>query len=625
MTPTKFISQKTFLSLLIFFILSFTYIFSEESLAATFNVPGDFATIQEAIDDAGTVNGDIINIAAGTHVEDRVHITKELIIQGQGIGATILDPSSISPNVVQLYVDANNVTIQDMTIQNASQAIRFEIFGGTIDNTDIIRVSMLNNTSRGIEIHSNTTVTNLLVDECNFENTNIGFRVSSTGHLDGADFDNSTYTSNVIAIYVANDGNTSTMSNVRIRENTFTDHTAGQGTAIFLEEAQNTRIQDNMFVDNRRDIQLFKWYQPSIPMSDVIIRRNTMIGTTNAVFAIFNADNGGQTVFDNIRFVRNNAMTDDASAVFAGAHRTGPPSLGGTGWDTVRIRNNCFTGITTAGNGVRFFLPSGITPNQALGGAVLDVIRNWWGTNDLPTITSLMEVPAITDFEPFSNTNICDPNFFALQPLTPSYPGTINTMSITGGIPNGDVMFGYGFNEGILDTEAICEDSELDIADFTELATVTGNDAGNSTFSIFVPFGFLNVSVLIQSLDLTTCVESDLNYETIVETGTRIMHLPVNPGTAGSANILSASAAFPNGNVAYLYGFNEQTVAADNICPGLQAGILDPILLTVMTADQGGNSSILVRVPAGFAGVTVKLQVVDLTTCSPSNVVTETF
>lgn len=157
-------------------VLGFTYLSTSNVFAATFNVPGDFATIQEAIDDPGTVNGDTINVAAGTHIEAAIHITKELIIQGQGIGVTILDPSSLALGFsVVLYPEANNITIQDMTIQNADQAIRFEMNGGTIDGTDILRVSMEGNTSRAIEIHNNTTVTTLFIDECNFDNTVMAF------------------------------------------------------------------------------------------------------------------------------------------------------------------------------------------------------------------------------------------------------------------------------------------------------------------------------------------------------------------------------------------------------------------------------------------------------------------
>ena len=614
-------SVSLFLGLFAFFFLIQTGV----SKAATFNVPGDFATIQEAIDDAGTVNGDIINVLAGTHIEAFIHITKELTIQGQGIGVTILDPSSLGGTQVVLYPDANNVTIQDMTIQNASQAIRFEINGGTIDNTDILRVSMLNNTSRGIEVHNNTTVTNLLVDLSNFENTNHGLRLSSSGHLDGVTFQNSTFTNNVIGIYVANDGGTSTMANMLVTDCTFSNHTTGQGTAIFLEEAQDTRIQDSMFSNNRRDVQLFKWYQPSVQMSNLDIVDNTMIGTTNAVFAIFNADNGGQTVFNDIRFLGNNAMTNDASAVFAGAHSSGPPSAGGAGWNTVRVRNNCFTGITTAGNGVRFFLPAGITPDQALGGAVLNAVNNWWGTTDLATITALMEVPAITDFQPFRNNDICAAAFFVLQPLQQSFPGQANTLNITGGIPNGDVKFVYGFTEGISDTSSICEDSELDIEEFFELATVTGDASGNASLDVFVPDELVDQTVLVQALDMTTCVESVLNAETFTEAGTGIMHLPIVPGQAGVLNTLSADQATPSGGVMFIWGFTQQTVTANNICPGLQAGILNPRILNAITADEFGDALLNVNVPSSLAGVSVVVQAVDLVTCTASNVVSETF
>jgi hypothetical protein len=70
--------------------------------------------------------------------------------------------------------------------------------GGTIDNTMLYRLSLLNNSSRGIQVHNQTTVTNLLVEECNFENTNIGLRVSSSGHLEGVKFLKSDFLSAVI-------------------------------------------------------------------------------------------------------------------------------------------------------------------------------------------------------------------------------------------------------------------------------------------------------------------------------------------------------------------------------------------------------------------------------------------
>lgn len=506
--------SKIFISFLFIFVLVFGLVKSEEASSATFNVPGDFATIQEAIDSSGTMNGDTINIAAGTHVESFVRITKELIIQGQGIGNTILDPSSIDGVQVVLFPDVDNVIIRDLTIQNAFQAIRFDIAGGTIDNTDIIRVEMLDNESRGIEIHNETTVTNLFVDLCNFENTNHGLRISSSGRLIGADIQDSTFTSNDIGFYLANEGGTSTMSNVLIRRNVFTDHTrshGSQGAAIYFEEGQGVRIRNNDFVDNRRDVQILKWYQPSIPVSNVIVSNNRMTGTFDAVFSIFNNDRGGPTTFSNVRFVRNEADTNDGSAVFAGAYSSaGGP---GTGWNAVRVRNNCFTGITTPGNGVRYFV-SGGNPLDPLD-ATLDVVNNWWGTANAADITALMQVPdlSVNDYMPFRTTNICAT--VSNAPVVPGTAGVTNHFSITGATPNGDVAIIWG------DTELpnnvahnICTKLVTGIQDPEILGMDTADGSGNATVSAHVDEEFAGVTRKFQSVDMATCTSGDVMEET---------------------------------------------------------------------------------------------------------------
>lgn len=65
---------------------------TEASLAADSSVPTDFATIQAAIDDVGTVAGDTITVEAGTHIETNVQITKSVTILGTGIGSTTITP-----------------------------------------------------------------------------------------------------------------------------------------------------------------------------------------------------------------------------------------------------------------------------------------------------------------------------------------------------------------------------------------------------------------------------------------------------------------------------------------------------------------------------------------------------
>ena len=384
---------------------AFLALLASTAWAGDSTVPTDFATIQAAVDDAGTVNGDTITVLASASplAEDTIHITKSITLAGEGIGSTILLPAG---GAIGIYVDADDVTIRDLTILGGSQGMRFEKASGTISGTTLERVRFFNQTQRGIEIHNATTVSNLLVDDCEFEVTDeSGLRVASSGHVDGAEFRDTHFLNNDIGIYHANDGGTSTFKNVLITGCTFEGHVFSQGTSIFLEEAQDVTIEDNLFLNNRRDIQIFKWYQAGVEVSNVLIRNNTMTGTDNAVLAIFNAEHSsGQTTFNGVTFENNVCDTADGSAVYAGGHAG--VSAGGLGWDTVVVRCNDFLGITSAGNGVRFFNP-GVPATEVLGGTqTIDVSGNWWGSSDLVTVSALMADPDVIEFEPY----LCQPS-----------------------------------------------------------------------------------------------------------------------------------------------------------------------------------------------------------------------
>lgn len=354
-------------------------------------------SIQAAIDAADP--GDTINVAAGTYSESSIHVDKSVTISGAGMGSAVVDPAGATG----FYIDADNVTMQDLTIQNGSMGLRFEMAAGTITGTTLERVEFLNNTARGIEIHNATTVADLVVSECRFESVGeVGLRVSSSGHIDGAQFLDSTFLNNDIGIYEANDGGTSTMKDVLIRGCTFEGHTVSQGTSIFLEEIQDTVIEENTFLNNRRDIQIFKWYQASVPVSNLVIRNNTMTGTTDAVFAIFNDEHSsGQTVFDGVVFENNaciGAYAAGKGPVYAGGHSAA--NLGGLGWDTVTIARNSFLGVVDPAVAVRFWNP-GVAPDAVLGGTqLLNVSGNYWGMTDAAALDALMDVAVVTDFTP---------------------------------------------------------------------------------------------------------------------------------------------------------------------------------------------------------------------------------
>ena len=64
-------------------LLSFTALFALTGTlsAAIINVPGDFLTIQGAIADAGTVNGDEIVVQPGTYLEAIIFLGKAITLR----------------------------------------------------------------------------------------------------------------------------------------------------------------------------------------------------------------------------------------------------------------------------------------------------------------------------------------------------------------------------------------------------------------------------------------------------------------------------------------------------------------------------------------------------------------
>ncbi len=98
--------------------------------AATYAVPGDFATIQAAIDDAGVVDGDTINVAAGEYNEnsapgnDAIQVTKELSILGAGsdaaTGSRLVPACGAGACNAVVRVLASNVTFRGFRIDAKS-------------------------------------------------------------------------------------------------------------------------------------------------------------------------------------------------------------------------------------------------------------------------------------------------------------------------------------------------------------------------------------------------------------------------------------------------------------------------------------------------------------------------
>jgi len=91
--------------------------------AATIDVPGDYLTIQEAVDAAAT-NGDTIDVAAGTYNVTQVKIaSKSLTLHGAGAATTIIDggktPGIWYTGTVLVYQPTGPVLVEGFTIREA--------------------------------------------------------------------------------------------------------------------------------------------------------------------------------------------------------------------------------------------------------------------------------------------------------------------------------------------------------------------------------------------------------------------------------------------------------------------------------------------------------------------------
>lgn len=134
--------------------------------SAILTVPTPYTTITAAI--AAASNGDIIQIAAGTYTEN-VIVNKSVEIAGSGAATTIIVPQVSGPNPGggslppgasnMMLVQANNVTIHDLTLDGDNPALTSGIVVGGADLD--ARNGIITNHLLGV--YNNLTVYNVTV------------------------------------------------------------------------------------------------------------------------------------------------------------------------------------------------------------------------------------------------------------------------------------------------------------------------------------------------------------------------------------------------------------------------------------------------------------------------------
>ncbi|MCU0638417.1 MAG: hypothetical protein MUF59_00880, partial [Candidatus Krumholzibacteria bacterium] len=111
---------------------------------ATINVPGDYATIQAAIDAA--VTGDIIVVAAGIYPEAITIDGKDLTITGAGTGLSIIKGSVLNTTSIVYITGGAIVDFSGFTVDGTGKNIKYGIYAftgtdGDIHDNDVINIS----------------------------------------------------------------------------------------------------------------------------------------------------------------------------------------------------------------------------------------------------------------------------------------------------------------------------------------------------------------------------------------------------------------------------------------------------------------------------------------------------
>ena len=130
------------------------------------------STIQSAIDDTKTDDGDVLNVSAGSF-EKQVVTSKAVTIQGQGEGVTIIkSPATLATAFttsaanypVVLAEDVDGVVLQDLTVDGAGlgnanyrfMGIAYYNAGGSVNNVTVkgVRETPLNGNQHGNGIYA---------------------------------------------------------------------------------------------------------------------------------------------------------------------------------------------------------------------------------------------------------------------------------------------------------------------------------------------------------------------------------------------------------------------------------------------------------------------------------------
>ncbi len=339
-----------------------------------------FCTIQAAINDAATNNGDIIIVGAGTYAENII-VSKSLDIRGPNYNVS---PNGGSRVAEAIIVPATNAVVTGEIIHISASNVK--INGFTIDGDNTLLTGGANNTN-GVDMNAAEGVT---VYEDNINNLTVSNNIFQNLSYFGVTLYGASFSSPASSGHVVSNNKFQNLG-------TYTDGTNQVnfwGGGVLLYNNQYAAISDNVMTNVRLGVQSgnFSRANPGTVASQIIS------GNTMQVRRV--------GVFHNLHYSLTSPYTFSNNTItgLANANETGVRGflLGSLSVNSTLTNNNVdLTGVSVTTTGIEVWNVKNTTPSIISGGTISGIntgifINNFDGYNSDATDGSYATLSGMT-------------------------------------------------------------------------------------------------------------------------------------------------------------------------------------------------------------------------------------